>query len=1122
MKLIHLVLTIVLFSLALLPLGWFSGKQLLLGYDNVYPVNPVAFLQDRVYSWTTTQNFGMDQSGIQGSLFIHALDSLPHFMGADVQTSQKIVFVLWFFLLLLSPYIFVRTLEKHNLIKASYLRYFFPLLYAVNFYILQAWWIAERTKFSLVVATPLLLSFLVPLLVQNISRKEIIRRALGMAFTLSIFNGGGWMGLSLYGGLFVALGTFYVFFIYRKLLVKDVSNIVRFHVLLILFGVFFFSLNAYTFFPFIFRTLSGYKTLLAAAGGISGQVSWSTYLSENTSFINLLRLQGIPDWYNNGINHPYSSVYLQQPLFILAGFLFPVLLFLALLRAKKERTPVHTYMLLLLIVALFFTAGSHAPLGVLFDLFLKRIPGFLIFRSPVFKFGYAYWLAATYFVGLGLAMTVESVLSKIARIRMLALSRWPKLAFPAVVMVLLVLYHFPYLTGDFFRNSAASFASRSEIPQYVFDFSQWWARDGGGKRILLLPKLNDNWLFEQYRWKYLSLFPLLGNFGNTGMVENLDNLVPAEQRLIGILYQAIEKRDYGVMDAMSDILGVQYFLVRRDFYYDFPDQEAVKPEVLEDIVLHNPRIVPIVSFGQWSVYGYRDEKLAIRSVTNDRLILADAEKALSLRDTVPYDLFLSDEIIDTIPDAERFPVTLYPACLSCKAEKEQIAVQFPQSRILPDSPLYPLVEWKNNFLRSRKTGESLLFSLLGESLKSSSEFTYFINRGQSPYIALVAEKYGKILDEILQTFDSVSKQSGNPYVLSDAIYGYISSQVDNLSTYIFVTKKDDQPVIQSVLAKLVALLQKTKTYFTKKDFDRKKIYGVTVTSPGTYAIQTDREQSLEKVLIDGSGASTSAFLSEGKHRLELDVDLPQNLMQAVAEETIADNSCFASIVEPYDSGRFYRLRFVVEKPMGKRSFFFVDTGGSFAPIIYSSLTESTNEGGDFDYTIVPGMVAGIAKPQKLRVAFCAPVLTREMFDASIKRASFTEIVEPNVRLKKLGTLTQITATPRLTFEMLNPTLYRIHVREASAPFFLVLNQRHDQGWKVRVLGSDADVSEDLHLLGNTYNNVWFIENTGDIDLTLTYEPQKFFVYGVWVSGISLLAGFLVYVNLTRRKETNER
>ena len=415
-----------------------------------------------------------------------------------------------------------------------------------------------------------------------------------------------------------------------------------------------------------------------------------------------------------------------------------------------------------------------------------------------------------------------------------------------------------------------------------------------------------------------------------------------------------------------------------------------------------------------------------------------------------------------------------------------------------------------------------MFSLLGESLKSSSELTYFINRGQSSYIALVAEKYVKILENILQTFSSVSGQSSNPYALADAVHEYINSQVANLSSYIFITKKEDQPVIQSVLAKLIAVLQKTEAYFTKKDFDRKKIYGVTVKSSGTYDIQTDREQLVEKILVDGVTASTSAFFSDGKHTLELQVRLPQNLFQRVVEETIADNRCFTSIIEPYDPGRFYRLRFEVEKPMGKRSFFFVDTGGSFAPIIYSSVTESTNEGGDFDYAISPGMTGGIAKPQKLRIAFCAPVLTREMFETSIRRPSFTEIAEPNVRLAKRASLSPVSAEPKLTLVKVNPTQYRVHVQGAGSPFFFVFNQRHDQGWKVRVAGSDADISEDLHILGNTYNNVWFIEDTGDIDLTLTYVPQKFFVYGIWVSGLTLAAGFLVYVNLGRRKETNEK
>ena len=156
------LLTIFVFSLSLIPLLWFKDNQILLGYDNVYPLNPAAFLVDRIFSWTSIQNFGFDQSGQQGSIINHFIDSLPQLVGFSYQTSQKIVFSLWFFLMMLSSYIFVLRLEKYGYLKNMYVKYFFPVLYTVNFYTLQAWWVAERTKFSLMVATPLILALALP------------------------------------------------------------------------------------------------------------------------------------------------------------------------------------------------------------------------------------------------------------------------------------------------------------------------------------------------------------------------------------------------------------------------------------------------------------------------------------------------------------------------------------------------------------------------------------------------------------------------------------------------------------------------------------------------------------------------------------------------------------------------------------------------------------------------------------------------------------------------------------------------------------------------------------------------------------------------------------------------
>ena len=122
------------------------------------------------------------------------------------------------------------------------------------------------------------------------------------------------------------------------------------------------------------------------------------------------------------------------------------------------------------------------------------------------------------------------------------------------------------------------------------DFSKWWSENGKEDRILLLPKLSDSWLYEQYRWGYLSLFPLLKNFGNTGIVENTDLLSSNEYKLLDRLYGAINNSNFSEQELLTSILGIRYFLVRNDFYYDLANQETNNPKEIEDKLKQNPKI----------------------------------------------------------------------------------------------------------------------------------------------------------------------------------------------------------------------------------------------------------------------------------------------------------------------------------------------------------------------------------------------------------------------------------------------------------------------------------------------------------------------------------------------------
>ncbi|MBI5449430.1 DMT family transporter [Candidatus Gottesmanbacteria bacterium] len=1111
-------LAVALFAVAFLPLTWIRGGEILLGYDNVFPVQAKAFLFDRLFSWSEIQNFGMDQSGIQGSLIIHAIDALPQLLGVPVVLGQRFVLIFWFISIIGAAYVFAIKLEASKLIRVPYFRYFFPLLYTVNFYTLQAWWIAERTKFSLLVATPLILSILLPWLNESFSLRRVILTALAASGILTFFNGGGWMGLSLYGGLLVALGIFYVLNVYILLAQRKYRDISLLHVWFLLFGLFFITFNAYTFLPFLARTVKGYQTFLASAGGVSGVLGWTLYLSENTSFMHLLRLQGIPDWYNNGSYHPYANIYLDRPIFVIGSFLFPLFALIGLKRYGKEFVSLTVYFLFLVVLGLFFTAGSHPPLGFIFEILMQRIPGFVLFRSPIYKFGYVYWFAMSYFIALGLSAIVALLVQNIKKRFNNFASDWFAAGLTVLVMGSILGYHFPFITGDFFRMSAASFSSRVIMPSHVSDFSEWWAHEGAGKRVLLLPKLNDNWLFEQYRWKYLSLYPVLGNFGNTGIVENLDNLSPQENHLIGLLYRSIEKRQYDVMNMVSHLLGIQYMLLRRDFYYDFPDQEAIRPESINEILKENGHVSLIRSFGPWDLWGYSDARSVLQSVAVSEAAFSDVNRAISVGDVLPFSLYLGDESYGLSTHDSGNQVDVYATCLSCVAERERVSVQFPAARVLPDSPLYPLVEWKNSMLRVKKIGEPYLYSLLGEGLKKTTELTVLINRGQSVFLQQVAQAYVAILDELITKFDSAILESQNPYVLSSAVNEYIGAQLSLLSPYLFSTKKEDIQSVQEVLGKLSELREMAMGYYSSKDFGKRKLFSPNISSPGMYTVAIRNQDARPKeIRVDGTVVNSPVYLDEGKHIVEAVYAEPGSHLTAFQSAEIAGNQCFASETTEYDRDSHYRLRFDTLKNLGKRFFFFIDVGDSFSPVVSFQISDVTNETGGFDTVFSSGVFNSLVNVKKLRLAFCAPLLTKELFDETVRNFSFIRLTDPLVRLEKSRTASFTDERPTVSFQKNDPTSYSVTIQQASSPYFLVLNNRFDRGWKVRMAGSTEEVAEDNHVLANGISNAWLIERTGSYQMTVQYVPQQFFYRGIWISILSTISGVCIFIALRKRK-----
>jgi len=92
----------------------------------------------------------------------------------------------------------------------------------------------------------------------------------------------------------------------------------------------------------------------------------------------------------------------------------------------------------------------------------------------------------------------------------------------------------------------------------------------------------------------------------------------------------------------------------------------------------------------------------------------------------------------------------------------------------------------------------------------------------------------------------------------------------------------------------------------------------------------------------------------------------------------------------------------------------------------------------------------------------------------------------------------------ISWEEVNPTKYVVHV-EARGPFMLAFAEAYDPLWVAKVNGMEYKSMP----LYSVINGFW-IDNTGKMDITIEYKPQRWFYYGAAIS-IATFLGVLAYM-----------
>ncbi len=583
---------LLLFVLSLTPLLWLHNGHIIFGHDSGFRLNMPQFWTDLFYSWTPIKNFGTDWSEFKGFLIVQFPEVLFSFLTGSLMNGQKITFIFWFFTMGISMYTFTNSLYPQ--VKFWILRVSASVFYMYNFFILQAWLITERAKFSIFAALPLGLLILYKTINKEYS---LTKGAILFSLVFFLLNGGG--SAPLFGSALLVYTTAFTYLTISNVRKNGYKEILFSLKLAGCFMAGFLLINAFWVLPQINLMLTSYNSSLSAQGGINGVIAWINAISKSASILNILRLQGIAEWYDNPL-HPYSSPYLNNPLLIFSSF-FPISItivgfVLQRIKILKKNSKLITLIFLCLIIGIIFTAGSHPPFGHFYLSLISSIPGFAIFRSPFYKFGPAVWFSIIFLF----AYYVNLLLNRFVKKQII------KNIMGFLFIAFILVYHFPFFTTNFFIWDQP-WTTKIKIPNYVYRMSEYInSQTPSYSRVLLLPLLDSDFGADGYRWGYWGLDPL------PELTTDRSIIARAQDSEFGVpqhIYETLVDKNESDFSYLMGTYGINKILWRDDILYSNKVTSGKDFLTLKKSLLSFRSINLEKKLGEWSLYNIASSRI---------------------------------------------------------------------------------------------------------------------------------------------------------------------------------------------------------------------------------------------------------------------------------------------------------------------------------------------------------------------------------------------------------------------------------------------------------------------------------------------------------------------------------
>lgn len=241
-------------------------------------------------------------------------------------------------------------------------------------------------------------------------------------------------------------------------------------------------------------------------------------------------------------------------------------------------------------------------------------------------------------------------------------------------------------------------------------------------------------------------------------------------------------------------------------------------------------------------------------------------------------------------------------------------------------------------------------------------------------------------------------------------------------------------------------------------------------------------------------------LLPGKHLLTLFLPPAKNLVEDSSESTISRP------ISNLKTGESYALSFATKNLQGAPPFLYIwenytkaeepNFSQAGSPFGVSNLDTAFNKieiplttsWQTFELTLHPSPQA-----KSFGISFKSGGEAENLFDAVRVERVFTN----PLTLRRVSESGATIEPPKINFKKISPVKYEVEVEGAEEPFWLIFSESFHPGWTSSVGGE--------HLMINGFANGWRIEKLGDYKITLFFEPQKIYYFGVGVSLLVALA-----------------